>query len=253
MLEAICDWPVATISEFARLLHDYAPSWPPGYRVQALHSGAELVIVNAQLQAWTPQHLASACQLAAAVSDRRLQQALQLVLSGCQSEGVPTRDTAAVVQTLFASAYNEVIIAGYAFHRADAIFAPLLAKMQANSALSVRIIMDVKRPYQDRTIEHDLVRRASAEFWRKSWPWRPRPMLYYDPRALAIEPAQHASMHAKFVLADRKQALITSANFTHAALSKNIEVGFLLRDASLSLQLALFADALIAQHLKRLG
>jgi PLD-like domain len=253
VFEALRAWPVAVIAAFARLLHDYAPSWPPSYRLQTLHSGAESVVAMAQLQAWTAQQLASACQLSVDVSERQLQQALQLVLSGCQSEGVPTRDTAAVVQTLFAAAQKEVVIAGYAFHRADAIFAPLAAKMQANPELSVRIIMDVKRPYQNKTIAQDLVRKASADFWKKSWPWQPRPMLYYDPRALALEPAQHASMHAKFVLVDRTHALITSANFTYAALNKNIEVGVLLCGASLNQQLALFAEALIMQHIEQIA
>ena len=252
MFEALREWPVAAIAAFARLLHDYAPSWPPSYRLQTLHSGAESVVAMAQLQAWTAQQLASACQFSVYVNERQLQHALQLVLSGCQSEGVPTRDTAAVVQTLFAAAHDEVIIAGYAFHRADAIFAPLLAKMKANPELSVRIIIDVKRPYLDRTIAQDLVQKASIEFWKKSWPWRPRPTLYYDPRALTLDPTQQASMHAKFVLVDRDQALITSANFTHAALSKNVEVGVLLRDANLSRQLAMFAEALFERHLQPL-
>ena len=36
--------------------------------------------------------------------------------------------------------------------------------------------------------------------------------------------------HSKIVLIDRCAALVTSANFTQAAQSKNIEAGFLTRD-----------------------
>ncbi|WP_347404745.1 phospholipase D-like domain-containing protein [Micromonospora sp. WMMD1102] len=37
-------------------------------------------------------------------------------------------------------------------------------------------------------------------------------------------------MHAKIIAADRRAALITSANLTDRALSSNLEVGVVLRD-----------------------
>ena len=53
--------------------------------------------------------------------------------------------------------------------------------------------------------------------------------LYYDPRALAEDSQQRASLHAKCIIVDRRVALITSANFTEAAQRKNIEAGVLIR------------------------
>ena len=39
-----------------------------------------------------------------------------------------------------------------------------------------------------------------------------------------------AALHAKAVVADRSVALVTSANFTAHALTRNIELGLLIRD-----------------------
>jgi phosphatidylserine/phosphatidylglycerophosphate/cardiolipin synthase-like enzyme len=249
MLELLHGLPPTVLTELAALLRDYAPNWPPQNRLVRFDGLSPAVITKMQSAGWQASLLADACQLAAATSAHQLKHALQLVLSGCQSESVPTRDTAAVMQALLGSARTEVIMAGYAFHRASEILAPLHAKMKADAGFTVRIIMDIKRPYQNRTIAQDLARKAQLEFWQQSWPWQPRPTLYFDPRSLALAPEQRASMHAKFVLVDRAQALITSANFTRAALTKNIEVGLLIQEPSLCQQLGLFADSLIVQHL----
>jgi hypothetical protein len=249
MLELLLGLPPNALAELAALLRDYAPNWPPQNRLERFDGLSPAAIASMQSAGWAATQLADACQLAATTSAHQLKQALHLVLSGCQSESVPTRDTAAVMQALLASARTEVIMAGYAFHRASEILAPLHAKMKANAGFTVRIVMDIKRSYQNSTVAQDLAHKAQLEFWKQSWPWQPRPALYFDPRSLALAPEQRASMHAKFVLVDREQALITSANFTRAALTKNIEVGLLIKESTLCQQLGLFADSLIVQHL----
>lgn len=45
---------------------------------------------------------------------------------------------------------------------------------------------------------------------------------------MGLDPSARASLHAKCVIADRRTALVTSANFTEAAQTKNIEAGVLL-------------------------
>ena len=61
--------------------------------------------------------------------------------------------------------------------------------------------------------------------------------MYYDPRALADNTEEKASLHAKCVIVDRRAALVTSANFTEAAHRKNIETGVLIRYEPLVLRL----------------
>jgi phosphatidylserine/phosphatidylglycerophosphate/cardiolipin synthase-like enzyme len=55
------------------------------------------------------------------------------------------------------------------------------------------------------------------------------------------------------VIADRKRALITSANFTEAAWLRNIELGALLNYEPLVSRLVEYFDGLIANQFLRLA
>jgi len=44
-------------------------------------------------------------------------------------------------------------------------------------------------------------------------------------------------LHAKAVVADEESMFLTSANFTEAALDRNIELGILLRDPALAVSI----------------
>ncbi len=57
-----------------------------------------------------------------------------LVLSGPEVEGVPTADTAAVVQTLISEAKEEILLVGYAIHNGKKLFEPLMARMRDDSS-----------------------------------------------------------------------------------------------------------------------
>jgi phosphatidylserine/phosphatidylglycerophosphate/cardiolipin synthase-like enzyme len=63
------------------------------------------------------------------------------------------------------------------------------------------------------------------------WPGERQPELYYDPRSLLTkdETKERASMHAKCIVVDGNEVLVTSANFTQAAQARNVEVGLRLR------------------------
>jgi phosphatidylserine/phosphatidylglycerophosphate/cardiolipin synthase-like enzyme len=61
------------------------------------------------------------------------------------------------------------------------------------------------------------------------WPFDgPRPEIYYGPRT--ADDQSFASLHAKCIVVDHEQTLITSANFTDRGQNRNIEVGVLIRD-----------------------
>jgi phosphatidylserine/phosphatidylglycerophosphate/cardiolipin synthase-like enzyme len=152
-----------------------------------------------------------------------------LVLSGPEVEGVPTADTAAVVQTLISEAKEEILLVGYAIHNGKKLFEPLMARMRDDSSLRVIFCLNIGRPFGDTSLESEIVRRFLQEFRTKHWPWPNLPELWYDPRALAEAASDRASLHAKCVIVDRKAAIITSANFTEAAQRRNIEVGMIIR------------------------
>ena len=56
-------------------------------------------------------------------------------------------------------------------------------------------------------------------------------------------------MHAKVVVADRRAALVTSANLTEHAHERNIEVGLLVRGGTVPASLCKTIDRMIDQGL----
>jgi phosphatidylserine/phosphatidylglycerophosphate/cardiolipin synthase-like enzyme len=86
-------------------------------------------------------------------------------------------------------------------------------------------------------------------FRAQEWPGERLPEPYYDPRSLEQEAGTRASLHAKCVVADGRRAFITSANFTRAVQTRNIEVGVLVKSGRLAAQLVARFEALAAAGL----
>jgi len=158
-----------------------------------------------------------------------LEQLFDLVLSGPNVAGTPTRETAAIVHTLFSDARSEVLLVGYAVYNGAEIFERLAERMQEKPELRVWMCLDIPRPHTDTSLESEIVRRFVSDFFYRNWPWPARPELYYDPRSLSTESRERSSLHAKCMVVDRQSALITSANFTAAAQQRNIEAGVIIR------------------------
>jgi phosphatidylserine/phosphatidylglycerophosphate/cardiolipin synthase-like enzyme len=111
------------------------------------------------------------------------------------------------------------------------------------------MFLDVQRPWNDSSSTSELVRRFSEDFTRNEWPGQRRPDIFYDPRSLETDHKLRASLHAKCIVVDDEQALVTSANFTTAAQEKNIEVGVLIRSDSFATRLRSHFEALAAAGL----
>jgi phosphatidylserine/phosphatidylglycerophosphate/cardiolipin synthase-like enzyme len=173
-------------------------------------------------------------------------QFLELVLSGPSVDGVPTCDTSATVQTLFTDERIELLLAGFALQNTEKIFVRLADRMHEIPALKVTLCLNVHRVHGYRSVASEILLRFVDQFWTKHWPWDVLPNVYYDPRSLETETQSRASMHAKCVVADRRAALITSANFTQPAQTKNIEVGLVVRHSPTAERLATYFDGMIS-------
>jgi hypothetical protein len=170
---------------------------------------------------------------------------LDLVTSGPEAAGVAIRDTAVVVRELFSTAQRSVLAVGYAVHQGRQVFRALAERMEQQPDLDVRLCLDVQRTWQDVTPTVLLLRRFTERFTTQEWPGKRLPAVYYDPRSLAFDTAQRASLHAKCVVVDRQVAFVSSANFTEAAQARNIEVGLLVRVPAIAEALARHFEALI--------
>lgn len=195
-------------------------------------------------------HIALLADGIADARDRQPDPALlfDLVLSGPETPGIPTADTAAVVHTLFGEATSEILLIGYAIHNGENLFAPLATKMRELPSLRVVFYLDVARRFGDTSLSSEIVRRFAHEFQTKHWPWPWLPEVFYDLRSLIESTEQRSSLHAKCVVVDRRVALVTSANFTEAGQHRNIEVGILVRHPPIAERLAGYFEGLRASR-----
>ena len=207
----------------------------------------KVLIEGLAAQGFTSQQTAT---LIDAVADDRSQpraasDEVNLIMSGPDVPGVPTADTAAAVQTLIQGAESEILIVGYVVRNGRALFQRLVDRMATKPELRVSLILNIARSQGDTSLDSEIVRRFVMDFQKREWPGEVLPIIYYDPRALAEKPADRASLHAKCVIVDRREAIVTSANFTEAAHHRNVEAGVILRSPALSAMLTDYFNALI--------
>lgn len=123
--------------------------------------------------------------------------------------GVPgiARTTDAVVREMLRPGVNEVILLGYEL--TDRSFFDSLVSAGAHGA-DIILICDRQK--------------GGAERVKAGWPDNVRPpRIFVDQERKSAAP--YASMHAKCLLVDANDLLITSANFTFHGLHGNIEIG----------------------------
>jgi phosphatidylserine/phosphatidylglycerophosphate/cardiolipin synthase-like enzyme len=174
--------------------------------------------------------------LAASMADRpRIEDLVHLVATGPSVSGVANRDTSVVVGELFSKAEESVLVVGYAVYQGQKVFQALAKRMNERPELKVRMYLDIARKAGDTAIEPDLVRRFCYHFRTTQWPSEARmPEVYYDPRSAALERGDAASLHAKCVVVDLKEVFVSSANFTEAGQTRNIELGMLFKSRGIA-------------------
>jgi phosphatidylserine/phosphatidylglycerophosphate/cardiolipin synthase-like enzyme len=176
-----------------------------------------------------------------------------LVWSGPEVLGMESRDTAIVVREMLRRAERGVWLVSYVFDRqakARPLLEPLEAQRQRHPDLEIKVVVNVERPPHDERPAADLLRDFAAPLRQVFGGLEPAPQVYYDPRALAPRgDKQRASMHAKCVIVDERDALLTSANFTQAAQHRNIEAGVRVQDPHFAGHLAQQFERLIQQGL----
>jgi phosphatidylserine/phosphatidylglycerophosphate/cardiolipin synthase-like enzyme len=188
--------------------------------------------------------------LASALADRpRIEDQVQLVATGPEVSGVANRDTSVVVSDLFTRAAKSVVVIGYAVYQGQRVFQSLAARMNERPELRVRMYLDIPRKPGDTTIESELVRRFCHQFRKTQWPSSVcLPEIYYDPRSTALDRDSAASLHAKCVVADGRDVFVSSANFTEAGQTKNIELGVLVSSPVLAERIAGFFEQLVEER-----
>jgi len=160
----------------------------------------------------------------------------ELVWTGPERANATARDTAVVLRALFERAQHQVILAGYDFTRGSALLEPLWLAMR-DRGVDVRFFLHIPQPAAAPERPELYGDQAVAAIMAEAWPFGdPLPRVYYDARALKVQP--RFNMHAKCVVVDGAAALVTSANFTRRAHEQNLECGVLLEDPTFAHHLA---------------
>lgn len=167
---------------------------------------------------------------AAIARARALSPPAQLVLSGPHIPP-PARDTSAVVSQMITSAQSECLLLTYAFSHADITFRLLLEAVRRG--VRVTCVFDPDPLLKSGTIATKQALQKLQELGTEVLAW-----------SRDVEP--EASMHAKAIVVDRTLCLITSANLTERAFTRNVEIGVLLNDPEMSAILVAYCDCLRA-------
>lgn len=168
-----------------------------------------------------------------------------LVLTGPEIENASILKTGSRFIEVVQHARRELMLATFALYQGDQILAPIHEAMMRHPSLDVTLILNVPRKYGDTTLTEQLLESYKRDFLTKHWRWEPRPKVYHFPASLLLKASDRSSMHCKFVLADEERCFITSANFTEAAQTKNIEVGIELSGSYEPKALSAYFKALI--------
>ena len=151
---------------------------------------------------------------------------VEVVVTGPDSPAAPVRLTSEVVRQLIENATQRVTLVSYAAYQLPSV----IAALEAAAARGVRVSLILESPEM---LEGGGGADAYAKFRTYHWP--------IDRR----EPPD-AKLHAKAVIIDGRDVLLTSANMTSAAYDKNIELGVLCWGGGVAAQVQRHFDALIS-------
>ena len=177
---------------------------------------------------------------------------VSIVVSGPDASAT-ARDTGVVMRELFETACERVLAVGFAIHQGKSVFKALAKRLDGDELAQATLCLDVRRPSGDTSLDSQVIQRFAQHFVENEWPGTRLPRVYYDPRSLTPVDRTASAMHAKCVVIDRRKALVTSASFTEAAQTRNIELGLLVGDPIVASRIEdHFLSLVQTGHLERL-
>ena len=138
-----------------------------------------------------------------------IEHAVQIVSTAPTGDVAMHRDTAVVVQDLFRRARRSLLISTYGIYGGREIFRSLATRVESESEVGVRLFLNIAGDVAPADF--------AADFLRYHWPEKTAesgrlPEIYYDVRSQAPhQEGETAVMHAKCVVMDDEEVLVTSA------------------------------------------
>ena len=184
-------------------------------------------------RAWsaTPETSGASIALAleTALTSRRIAASatVDVVITGPASPEAPVRLTSEVVRQMIDGAQQRVMLVSYAAYQMPSI----IAALDKAAARGVRVDLILESA---EFLEGGGGAAAYARYRTYQWPIEQR------------EPPD-AKLHAKAVIVDARDVLLTSANMTNAAYDKNIELGVLCRGGTTAQRIQRHFESLISR------
>jgi phosphatidylserine/phosphatidylglycerophosphate/cardiolipin synthase-like enzyme len=173
--------------------------------------------------------IALALEAAGAAADADRAREIRPVWTGPDA-GLPVRLTAGVLAELIAGAKHRLTVISFAAYKIPHVLLALEAA--ARRGVEVDVVLETARDSAGALSFDQLpafTKLEQVRVWH--WPANQRP-------------PEGGSLHAKAIVADGENALITSANLTERALAHNIELGILLRDRYAASEIEAHLDGL---------
>lgn len=164
---------------------------------------------------------AVALAVAAARERERAARAVRvsIVWTGPETVAVPVRRTEQALLELIASAHKQLIVVSFAVYKVQEVSAALVAC--ANRGCDVSVVVESEAESGGK-VAFEMSQALGSEVARHAGLY-----TWLAERRPETGSGKRASLHAKCAVADAERLLVSSANLTEYALTKNIEMGLL--------------------------
>lgn len=222
--------PEASVEALTRLMRDGATANPLVLQHElglSSHAAATLAAFLAKADEGIGVQAAVMMIRAAQIAARQIidrQSTVELVWTGPPVPSIAARQTAPALRDIIRAAQREVVLVGYSFSEGAR---DLIAKLALLAARDVHVWLIAEDPHQLESFRRIIGGRIRVSTMSNS--------------------DETTALHAKLTIVDRRQLIITSANFTRRGLQSNIELGALITGPAA-------ADAAeLLEHLARQG
>ena len=142
------------------------------------------------------------------------------VWTGPEVDTSELRSTASVVSDIVEGASNEVLVVGYWLVGVSADMQELVGQLRAKAQAGVRVRFIFDREEKGYGSSNFV---ELAKLWPASPPSPQRGLFTWSPKI--TDNSAPPKLHAKVIIADRYDGLVTSANLTKAGFASNLEMG----------------------------
>jgi phosphatidylserine/phosphatidylglycerophosphate/cardiolipin synthase-like enzyme len=169
---------------------------------------------------------------------------VSVVWTGPETSAIPVRKTEQALLELIAGARERLIVVSFAVYKVPEVAAALVACAERGCQVAVVVESEVESGGK---VTFEMSQALGSEVAKHA-------TLYTWPRELRPETGngKRASLHAKCAVADGERLLVSSANLTEYAFTKNMELGLLVEGGDVPSRVQAHLEALISSGVLRI-